>query len=462
VLIRNSALYAAGRALPGLVGMATTALLTRMLAPADYGQFGLALVVATLGSTLVFDWLGLAFLRLGLDAGADAAIGRLFSLLVLLTAAIGSASWAAGLLGHAAASGLLLMCCTAAFELAARRPVNAGQPGRFLLMNATRTVVSLLGATGAAALTRDPILTAYGFALGPAVGACLAGTAPPGRQYDGAALVRVLRFGLPLAASMALAGAANSGTRALLEALDGPEALGLYTAAFLLVQNTLSVVAAGIASAGYPASVRLVETGQREAAAGQLAANWSLLLAVLAPMAAGMALTGSAIATLLVGPRYVDGVARLIPWLAGAGLLAGLRSQGLDHVFQLAGASARLTLVTGVMAVAALGLTACLAPGAGAVGAAQASCGAALVGFVIALLWGRLTWRVPLPIDAAARIMAACGAMALIVTVVPGGLAAHVAAGVVSYATIAFALGLFGLRRRRAAPAFHAELPSAG
>ena len=50
MLIRNSAIYMVAKLLPGLFGLATTAALTRLLDPHEYGLYGLALVVMTLGS----------------------------------------------------------------------------------------------------------------------------------------------------------------------------------------------------------------------------------------------------------------------------------------------------------------------------------------------------------------------------------------------------------------------------
>ena len=451
MLIRHSALYAAGKLLPGVLGMGATALLTRLLDPPAYGLYGLALVVATFGSTLMFDWLGIAFLRFaqGEPAAAD-TIAWLFvavlSLAALGTAAAWGLGWFAGPAGMAAAGGVLLMACFSAFELAARLPVARFQPGRFLLMNGGRAVLGLAGAAGAAWLTRNPAWTVCGTALGALGGMLLGGVTLRRPAFNPALARRIMAFGLPLAASMALASVASSGVRGLLEALDSAEALGLYTAAFLLVQNTLSVVAAGVASAGYPAAVRLLDRGDPAGARQQLAANWSLLLAVLAPMALGMALTAPGIAALLVGPHYVAGVAMLTPWLAGAGLFAGLRAHGLDHAFQIAGRPGALTGVTALAAMLAVGLTVALAPRYGPAGAAAASFVAAAASCVLALAWGQRVWPVPMPLGTAWRVGVACGVMAASVSAVPGGLPAQIAAGVGSYAAACFALNVLGLR----------------
>ena len=456
MLIRHSIFYTAGKLLPGLLGMATTGLLTRLLPPEAYGLYGVALVVMTFGSTLMFDWLGLAYLRIAQRrqnaAEITGTIVALFTGLVLLTGIAAFVAWGMGLFsgptGTAIVAGLVLMCCYAAFELAARLPVARGQPGRFLLMNGGRAVLSLTGAAGAAWLTRDPAWTACGMALGTIAGVLLGGVRLAWPRFSPALARQIVAFGLPLALSMALASVANSGARGLLEALDSPAALGLYTAAFLLVQNTLSVVAAGIASAGYSVVVRLLEHGNEAAARRQLAANWSLLLAVMAPMAAGMALTASEIASALVGPQYVAGVTALTPWLAGAGFFAGLRAHGLDHPFQLANRPGRLAAVTALAATVAIGLTLCLVPRWGPVGAAAAALASAASSCVLALLLGQRTWPVSLPIGTALRVTAACVVMALAVRSVPHGLVTEVGAGMTSYAAACFALDVLGCRSR--------------
>ena len=456
MLIRHSAAFATGKLMPGLLGMATTALLTRLLDPAAYGLYGLSLVVMTFGSALLFDWLGVAYLRVAGDApDAAGTVAVLFTGLAALAGVASGAAWAIGMFagrsGPAFAAGLLLMGCYAGFELAARVPVARSQPGRFLLMNSGRGGLSLAGAALAAWLTGDPALTACGTVLGMAGGLLLGGVSRARPRFDPALARRLLRFGLPLAGGMALASVAGSGVRALLDVLGTAEALGVYTAAFLLVQNTLAVAAAGMASAGYPAAVRALARGDVDAARCQLAANWSLLVAVLAPMALGMALTAPQIAAALVGPRYVASVAALTPWLAGAGLFAGLRAHGLDHVFQLTDRPGLLAKVTAVAAAAAVGLTAALVPWFGANGAAAASLASAACSCALAFAWGRRLWAVPVTAATFARVGGACALMAAAVLAAPDGLLPRVAAGMAGYAAACVTLDVLGARQRFAA-----------
>ena len=285
MLIRHSAVYVAAKLVPGLVGMASTALLTRLLTPASYGEYGLALVVMTFGSAAGFDWLGLAYLRLG-GAHADetraaATTLAMFAGLVALTAVAAAAAWAAGCFnGPAAAAigaGLMLMWCYAGFELAARFHVARSQPAHYLLMNLGRAVLSAAAATATAWWTHNPVAAALALAAGTLGGIALGGWPCRAGSPDWRLARAMLAFGLPLAASLALAAVATSGARSLIEVLASAEQLGWYTAGFLVVQNTLAVVAAGIASAGYSLVVRAVERGDtRSGPSDNSRANGSL------------------------------------------------------------------------------------------------------------------------------------------------------------------------------------------
>ena len=346
MLIRHSLLYMVARFVPGILGMMTTALLTRLLDLRGYGIYGLALVIMTFVSTMGFDWLGVSLMRFNEARRGDerviATFVQIFLVLMLVSAGLTALTWACGLFSGAEASvyllGLLLAWSYSWFEFAARVETANMRPFRYLTMNLARSACILLGAVGAAWLTHDAIWTMVGTGVGMFAGAMF-GTlrthrmAP--RLFDRQLAAQVIAFGFPLAISMTLGSVVSSGTRALVQALGSSEALGLYTAAFILVQNTLAIMASGIASAGYPLAVRAVESGDGIRAQRQLLANGSLLLAMLAPACLGMALAAPGISTTLVGHRFSAGVSLLTPWMAAGTFFASIRAHFLDHAFQL-------------------------------------------------------------------------------------------------------------------------------
>jgi O-antigen/teichoic acid export membrane protein len=461
MLIRNSLLYVLARLLPGVFGMATTALLTRLLDVASYGIYGLALVIMTFVSTMGFDWLGVSFLRFyDGKAGSERTVAtfvHIFLGLLVLSGLLTLLAWAVGAFTGAQAPiyalGILLAWSYSWFELAGRLETAGLRPFRYLAMNLGRAALIFLGAVGAAWLTRDPVWTAVGTGIGMFGGALLGtirshSVAP--RLFDPALARRVLAFGVPLAASLTLTGLISAGTRALVGVLGSAESLGLYTAAFILTQNTLIIIGGGIASAGYPLAVRAVESGDVARARRQLLANGSFLLAVMAPACLGMALTADGVANTLVGHKFAPMVAVLTPWMAAGAFFGTMRAHFLDHAFQLGRRPGLQVWVTCVAAAVALGLSVLLIPRYGPVGAAIGVTMGMAVSAIHASIVSRFAYPVPLPIATGIRVLAACLFMGLLVRAVPGSslfaFAAQVAVGAVAYAAAAFALNILDMR----------------
>ncbi len=463
MLIRNSILYVAARLVPGVIGMVTTALLTRLLDPAQYGLYGLALVVMTFGSSMAFDWLGLTFLRIYQTRRDDplviSTIVQIFFVLVLATVLLASAAWGLGMFASATAPayaiGIVMMWGYAWFELVSQFEIANFRPARYMRMNFGRAVFIFAGAAGLAAVTRDPFWTAAGTAAGMLAGALLGGFSGWrfGRRHFDPVLARMmLGFGLPLAASLTMNSLVNSGIRILVQRLGSDEALGLYTVAFLLVQNTITMVASGIASASYSIAVQAVESGDPAVARRQLLSNGSLLLAVLSPMAVGLALTAHAVAATLVGSKYVAAVTALTPWMAAGSFFANFRAHYLDHAFQLGRQPNLQVWVMGVAALLTVALSLWLIPWLGATGGAMAVTVAMAVSCVHAIIAGRRAYRVPLPLDASWRIAAACLLMTPCILLVPGhdarALVGKVMFGATGFVLAAIGLNLLGLRGR--------------
>ncbi len=314
VLIQQSAIYLLARLLVGLIAMATTALLTRLLTPVTYGQYGLALVVMTFGAQTLFNWIVVSTARLYQARRGDPSTPSTFAQICVLTAA-GSGmafllAWAGGVVSGDTARiygvGFVLMVAYAWFELLSSFEVVNFRPGTYLSMSLGRAVLIMAGAGGAAWLTGDPVWTALGYGAGmfgaSALGRTRDWSLRPSR-FDPALARQICRFGLPLAGCMALSALSTSGTRLLINHLDSAEALGLFTAAYVVVQSTLGVLAFGVVAAGYQLAVQAVESGDPAAARQQLVANLSLLFAVIAPAALGMALTADGLAQTLVGAQ---------------------------------------------------------------------------------------------------------------------------------------------------------------
>ena len=464
-------IYVAARVLAAVLGVATTAILTHLLAPTVYGVYGLALVVMSFGSDAAFSWLGISFMRFYQSRPGDPRLTGTFLLLfyalVGLTAVLAALAWAFGIFAGSAAAvyaiGIALMWSYSWFEFVARFEIASFHPTRYLLMNVGRALTGLIATVGAAWFTRDPVWTVAGTALGMLVGSFLRGFGRLGVSFSGfdrKLALAVLAFGAPMAASMVLGSLINSGTRWLIQELDSAQALGFYTAAFMLVQNTLALIGSGIASAGYSLAVRAVEEGKSEITRKQLLANSTLLLAVLAPATLGLVLTSHGLARTLIGAQYVASVASITPWMAvGTGLFA-FRANYLDHAFQLGRRPGLQVWVSALTAIVAVGLSFWLIPKYGPLGAAVAVAVAMVISCAHAWILGHYAYTLPFPVAQSARIGAACTAMGIVVVLIPGSgpvsFPLQVALGASVYVGTALALDVMNVRDRTLA--FIAEL----
>ena len=460
MLIRDSALYMVAKLLTGLFGLATTAALTRLLEPQEYGLYGLALVIMMLGSAVAFDWLGLSFLRFYQARRVDPRLVMTFMSLFVALVAISAGALSIALLAGIVPAhlvgvsvlGLIMVWAFSWFELVSRIAIAKFQPLKYMKMNLGRSFLILIGATAAAWLTKSSLWTAVATTVGMFAGAFFGNIPiprPSWRLVDRDLARDVLVFGIPLAASLGLFSLIDSGTRLLLVQLDSARALGLYTAASVLVVNTLGVMATGISSAGYSLAVREVERGDRSAARRQLLANGTLLLALLAPASLGIGLTGNSIATTLVGSKFSSGVAPLIPWMAISSFF-GCMGSYFVQAFQLGKRPHLQVWVAGLAGVNAIGLSLYLIPREGPIGAAIAVAATSAIACVHCMIAGRHAYPIPFPVAGSIRVSICCAIMTLVVIELPNsgwtGLALRAGIGAAVYALAAIAMNLLDSR----------------
>lgn len=455
-------LYLVARLVPGILAVGTTAILTRLLTPSVYGIYGLSLIIMNFGSTIAFEWLGLSFMRFFEARRDDRRTIPTFVMLYYGMVGLTGLLLVVGVLSTLVptdevalfALGLCMAWSFAFFELLARFEVASFRPVRYLVLNLSRAVLLMVCTLGAAWLTRDALYTAGGNAVGLILAILPAGRRQlriSRRHFDPLLAREVVRFGLPFALSMLLAGLFTSGVRSLVAVLTDTRELGLYTAAYSLSQNVLFVIAGAIASTTYPLAVRAFERGDPVALREQLEENFALLLGTMLPASLGMALTSHDLAAQLMGAEFRSGAAELMPWMALTVLLGSTRGAYLDQSFQLGKRTGRQVTVSASAAVLALVGTVLLVPWLGAVGAPIATSLAMLASCVHAWILGRAGQPMPIPLRVLGQVGSASLVMTVAVLAVPSGhvysLYAKIALGMVCYAVTCVAVDLLKLRR---------------
>lgn len=463
LLFDHSLTYALARGLPGLLNFVAIAVYTRLLVPDAYGDYSLVIAGVALLDSLLNQWLRLGLLRF-LPKGSAAETAMLQSLrnLWLRTALLVSA---AVLIFSVLPvnpvpvpllfSGLLLFISQGWFELNLELSRKRLQPRSYGRLALQRALLALLLGSLLAWLWG-----AAGLLLGLSLGSALAflfnrqaaDWSQSGLQVDTVLLSRLLSYGLPLTVTFALGFIVNSSDRFLIGWLLGRSETGLYSAGYDLASFSITMLLSIVNLAAYPLTVRALEEEGEDAARSRMHDTLHLLLLVGAPATAGLIILAGPVASLVVGSGFVTASAAVIPWIAAAAFLSGIKAYFVDVGFQLAGDTRLQAWV--MLAAAALNvvLNLLLIPGWGIMGAVWSTFAVWALALLLSLLLVRRSFRLPAPQPLLLRPLAATTGFTAVLLVLPEPAGVLQLLGVCAAAGLAFALICLllypGLRQR--------------
>ncbi len=255
-----------------------------------------------------------------------------------------------------------------------------------------------------------------------------------------------LAFCLPLVPSYYGGVILNMADRLLIAWRLGPEAVGIYSAAYGLAR-VVAEIFRPIKAALVPAASRLWDraaTGQSERLLTHTL-RYYLMLAI--PAVAGVALLGPAFLALLARQVPPESIRWIVPWLSLGFLLSNLQSV-FSVLLQLGKDTRPLAISKTLSAAAYVAMVAVAVPRWGLIGGAVSTSIGYCLDLIItfSLAWRRL--RLPLPIMSTLRAMLATVGMTLVVLVIRGdGLPAillGIASGAATYTLLLAALGGVG------------------
>lgn len=411
MLLRHGFQYLLARGVPGVLNFLAIAVYTRLLNPEQYGAYTLAIATVSATDALLLHWLRLALLRYlpKSPAGDGSTLATILRIYALLTVGVSglaiAASWLViddPFMRQIVLLGAGLFAVQGAFELTVERERSELSPRRYGLYAGFKAVIALAVGAGLAAL---------GFgALGLLAGLIVAMIFPilvlgggarwvaAGRgRYDPALARQIAAYGLPLAATSTLAFLVTGSDRFMLAGFIDTAAAGKYAVGYDLAQFTLGLLLSIVNLAAYPLIVRTFEEEGEEAARRTLRWTLSLMLLIGLPATVGLAILAPNIAGVLLGSGFEDAAAVIIPGIAAAALLAGLKAFYLDLAFQLRGNTITQVWVLVVTVILNIGLNVLLIPSTGILGAVLATVAANMVAIALSWWLGRDSFRLPLP-----------------------------------------------------------------
>lgn len=462
MLLRHTAAYAVCRGLPGALNFVAIAVYTRLLSPDSYGRYALVIAGVGLFNVIFFQWLRLSLLRFlpshqGNPKGFLSSILAGFSLLVITTGSIGlllallwpDPTWR-GLIGVA----VPLLWAQAWFELNLELVRSKLNPARYGLLSGTRASLALC--FGVLFLFLG--FGVYGPLLGILIGLLVAGVWVPRKEWRGVfpsntdfLMKELLRYGLPLTAAFALSFVVGSSDRFLIAWLIDDKATGVYAAGYDITRHPLITLMMFVNLAAYPLAVRAFEQDGVEAARGQLRQNAVLLFSVALPASVGAVILAPNIGGLFLGEAFRSQAIPLIPWVAVASLISGIRAYYFDLAFQLGRHTLVQVFVIGFAALLNVILNILFIPVFGIVGAAYATVLAYVSSMILSAIAGRKYFPLPLPLLEMLKILIASFCMALFLWPLRGvtgllGFSAQIIMSAVVYAIMVVVLNVANTR----------------
>ena len=409
MLAKHSLLYLFARGLPGLINFAILVVYTRLLTPDQYGQYAIVIALVGLLNMLFFEWLHLGLLRYlsSKIVSKQVFLSTVLTvfLVMIATCAIIGLVWYGVSSGmgkyHLIIPGLALLLCTGFFNLNLQLKSAQLLPIKYGKLSAGKSVLSLLTGSAMVYYGFGAEGALYGLSLGMAVSMLLWARNDWRRLhyklFDKGLMCKLIIYGLPLSMNLAMAEIISSSDRLFLNWMHDEATTGLYAVGYDLANHVLGVLLMIINLAAYPLAVRAFEQQGQQAAKHQLRQNLILIAGVAFPAATGLAILAPGITGLLIGEQFQQAAQTIVPWIALAALLAGLKSYYFDLAFQLGQNTVGQLKVLLVAALVNLVLNYFLIPDYSVMGAIYATLVAYAIGLVLSILKGRRYFKLPLP-----------------------------------------------------------------
>lgn len=415
MLLQHSALYLLARGLPGLINFCAIALYTRLLAPEAYGRYTLIVAGTGMVSLLLFQWIRLGMLRyFPAVKRQDAFLSTIAAVSLLLVVSTGILGGVAALIWPDPALrgifllGLCYLWSDSWFDInldLARSQLN---PLRNGYLGVAKAVCSL----GCGGLLAYLGYGATGLLIGVTAGMAIPLLCLTRREWrvvrwrlvDWSYIRQLLAYGLPLTGTLVLAGVIASVDRLFLGWFKGTQAAGLYAVGYDLTQQTIAMLMIVVNQAAYPLVIKAVEQQQPELIRQHLAQNITALLAIALPATIVLSLLAPNVVTLFLGTQYHRQAILIIPWVAIAVLLFGIKAYYLDLSFQLGQSTMGLFRIALVTACANLGLCFWWIPAYGVMGAVYAMLVTYLIAAVLSWLVGRRVFALQFPVRELAKV----------------------------------------------------------
>lgn len=454
MILRQTLLYLPAGVLGPALQVVQLLVLTHWLTPAEVGLQALIVAVQDLLHLLALVWWSQYVLRYleSPDGARRAAQDRAESFLVLFAATFETVVSVALVAWLAAAQASPALIAAAALSTVGRSLVAHWSVRARAEQRVGLYALAQVAAPGASLLVMLALFAAWGpdltrLFVSSALGHCAvagvlwsalrlgAGVYP----VDAGILRAAIRYGSYTLMGSVLAWISMQAVRFTNEALIGMAAVGQISVGWAIGQRIAQQLAAMVTTAVFPLAVEKARTESLSAGLAQLSLGGTLLLAVIVPATAGVAMLAQPLAALLTAETFREMTAIVLPLAVAAGAVRVVRHNYLDEMLQLAERPALMTRLDAIDALSTVLLCGFGAWQYGIVGSVVGCLIASTATTLYALVLVRVAVAFSLDWVALLKVLIGTAGMTAVITAIPdprgiGALGATILVGMATYA----------------------------
>ena len=462
----HSFLYFIIRAGNGVFAIATLAVFTRLLSPSEYGVYAIGMSIATVASTILFQWLSVATARFypmhiddpGKVMGVAVSGFWVATVASAVLFSFGALTFHKVLTVDLAWGGIVFLIAVALgrHSLALQQANSQSCPIRYGLLS---------WAKGGGALFSGFLLIYYGMGARGALLGFFAGLVFAVIAFalktnvrmklgsgDKELSVEMYRYGVPVTLNFFAILIVDLADRFMIGKLLGVVHVASYVVAYDLVQLSVGPVMNVLFLTAFPLIVKEFEGGGLKLARIRLSTLGSRLISCGLPFAVGVGVLASDIAGIILGNDYHQVGGAIIPWLGAAIFVGACKSYYFDVIFQLHHANKIQGCISILMALVNIVLNLLLLPRFGVIAAAWSTLAAFIVGALVSWFAGKTLFALPSLGKVFRRSACASAIMACVLYLLPGTtgviwLLAKIQLGFVIYVAMALVLDLSDCRK---------------
>lgn len=446
------------------------AVLTRLLEPAEYGRYAIALITMLAVHMGLFTWLEAAMARYQARAEEDNDVNSHLKTIYSYALVTALCGWVAAMivlkllpidmpLKTVIIFAITSTCFQFFLNLGNEAHKAAHRIVRYSASYSSHLILSFV--IGIVLILTTPLRE-----VGPIVGIMVASILVllidlpfmlkqmRGGERQPVKARKYFQYGMPISISLLLTYTLASGDMYIIKAMMGDASAGEYSASYNFANRSLDILFVWLGMAATPMAVTALEKEGLETSKEIMRNYGSILLFVALPAATGMALVASNVGFIL-GEGVREGAVKIMPLIAFAGVFNGLISYYANRAFMLSGKTTMFVWAMVPPVILNIGLNIILIPHYGLMGAVYATVAAYALGLLIALVVGRRYYPLPIPVRAFFEVSFACILMAGAVVSLPipedmldiFALLIKAAVGGIVYVAVAFAMNTAGCRQ---------------